>query len=135
MDFRGRASREGRERPPPPIKISGAATDYFTRVTDLNVSDVRASCRSAGYAAGAHFNIDGSGSNMLCVHEQPQFRNTMEGDQTGGLLSGVQYEMYNSGIHHNNVFDESNTGGAGLETRPVPCAVCSLSGRSVTMTT
>jgi len=83
-----------------------------------------------GYAAGPHYKNPGSGSNFLCLHEDPQWKTYIDGDQPSGLLVGVEYELYNSGIHHNNVFSESNNGGNPIDQNPAPCAICYVAGRS-----
>ena len=83
-----------------------------------------------GYAAGPHVSSGGSGSNFLCLPGDPQWETYIDGDQTSGSISGVEYELYNSGTHHNNVFDESNNGGSPLSQKPAPCAVCYVEDRS-----
>jgi len=42
----------------------------------------------------------------------------------------MEYELYNSGIYHNNVFSEVNNDGNPLQQHPVPCAACYVAGRS-----
>jgi len=54
------------------------------------------SCHSllfTGHAAGGHFNGAGSGSNFLCLHEDPQWKTYIDGDQVNGLIVGVEYEL------------------------------------------
>ena len=82
-----------------------------------------------GHAAGGHYDKAGSGSNFLCLHEDPQWKTYIDGDQLG-LIVGVEYELYNSGIYHNNIFSEINNGGNPLVNNPAPCAVCYVTGRS-----
>ena len=73
-----------------------------------------------GHTAGAHHNGRGSGSNYLCLHDDPQWKRYNDGRQTfKGSIYGVEYEPFK------NVFSESNNGG-----RPAPCAVCYVQGRS-----
>jgi len=83
-----------------------------------------------GYAAGPHYNQGGSGSNFLCLHEDPQWKTYIDGDHANALIFGVEYELFNSGRYHNNVFSESNNGGNPLLDNPVPCALCYVGGRS-----
>ena len=85
---------------------------------------------SVGYTAGPHFSAGGSGSNFLCLHEEPQWKTYIDGDQTSGSIYGVEYELFNSGSHHNNVFFESNNDGDPLANNPAPCALCYVGGRS-----
>jgi len=87
----------------------------------------------AGYAAGGLYNSAGSGSNHMCLPEDPQWKNYINGDQTSGEIGGMEYELYNSGIYHNNVFSEENNNGDPLQQNPVPCAVCYIAGRSTTL--
>jgi len=52
-----------------------------------------------GYAAGGLHNKGGSGSNFLCLPEDPQWKSYRDGDQTwSGSIAGVEYE------HEYNVF-------------------------------
>jgi len=84
-----------------------------------------------GYAAGPRYNTGGSGSNFLCLPDNPQWKNYMDGNQHDtGEISGIQYELYNSGTFHNNIFSESNTGGIPLADKQASCAVCYVGGRS-----
>jgi len=86
-----------------------------------------------GYAAGPRFNQHGSGSNFLCLHEEPQWKTYIDGEQTTtGSIYGVEYELFNSGQPHprNNVFSEINNGGNPLLNNPAPCAVCYVGSRS-----
>ena len=85
---------------------------------------------TAGYAAGPIHNQGGGGSNFLCLPEEPQWKTYLTGDHTSGTIAGVEYELFNSGIYHNNVFSESNNGGNPLVNNPAPCAVCYVQGRS-----
>jgi len=83
----------------------------------------------AGYAAGSQYNIDGSGSNYLCLHKHPQWKTYIDGGQNSGKIYGVEYELYQS----NNVFSLSNNGGNLLHNNPAPCAVCYVGGRSTVL--
>ena len=80
---------------------------------------------------GSRFNESGSGSNYLCLPEDPQWRNYISGRQVrAGSIIGVEYVQYSSGTKRNNVFSESNNGGNSLHLKPAPCAVCYVGGRS-----
>jgi len=80
-----------------------------------------------GYAVGPHYNQGGSGSNFLCLHEDPQWRTYREGDTIStGSIFGVEYSLHQS----NDVFSKSNNGGNSLHNNPAPCAVCYVGGRS-----
>ena len=77
--------------------------------------------------------MGGSGSNFLCLHEDPQWKTYINGSQRyTGAIYGVEYELHrpNSGSAGNNIFSESNNGGNPLTDRPAPCAVCYVGGRS-----
>lgn len=90
----------------------------------------------SGYAAGANVDAGGSGSNYLCLPEDPQWKTYLAGihaNAAEGYIAGVEYEVFNSGVYHNNVFSESNNGGNPLAQRPAPCAVCYAAGRSTVL--
>jgi len=78
-----------------------------------------------GHAAGPRYDQGGSGSNFLCLHEDPQWKTYIDGDQNYGEIYGVQYELSS-----NSVFSKSNNGGNSLDEKPAPCAVCYVGGRS-----
>jgi len=83
-----------------------------------------------GYAAGPHYNVGGSGSNFLCVHEDPQWATVIDGHQThAGCIYGVAYDMP-SGSYP---FFQTNSGGRAFRKNPAPCAVCDVPGRSRTV--
>jgi len=83
-----------------------------------------------GYAVGPTFNKGGSGSNFLCLPDHPQWRKFIGGFQRlAGEISGIEYELFNTGAHRNNIFSETNAGGP-LEQHPAPCALCYVEARS-----
>jgi len=89
-----------------------------------------------GYAAGPHHRQSGSGSNFLCLPEDPQWKTYLagsQGDNVAGDIAGIEYQLWNSGSFHNNVFSESNNGGDPLLNNPAPCAVCYVGGRSTVL--
>ena len=93
------------------------------------------SCHSllfTGHAAGGHFGNTGSGSNFLCLHEDPQWKTYIDGDQVNGLIVGVEYKLHNVGSpgYGNNIFSEISNGGDPLVDNPAACAVCYVAGRS-----
>jgi len=76
---------------------------------------------------GPHHNEGGSGSNFLCLPEDPEWKTYRDGHQTyTGSIYGVEYELSNS---HNNIFSEDNSSGP-LGNKLAPCAVCYLQARS-----
>ena len=84
-----------------------------------------------GYAAGPIHNAAGSGSNFLCLPEDPQWKAYIDGRQSGtGVISGVEYQLHNTGADRNNIFSESNNDGNALFNNQAPCAVCYVAGRS-----
>jgi len=85
-----------------------------------------------GHAAGPHRSQGGSGSNFLCLHEEPQWANNVEHQAYTGSIYGMEYELFNDGRpqRRNNVFSEINNGGRPLEQNPAPCAACYVQGRS-----
>jgi len=89
-----------------------------------------------GYAAGPRHNQGDSGSNYLCLPEDPQWKTYLNGSQSykdAAYIAGIEYQLYNSGSGHNNVFSESNNGGDPLLNNPAPCAVCYVGGRSTVL--
>jgi len=84
-----------------------------------------------GYAAGPLYDSGGSGSNFLCLPEDPQWKTYIDGRQAAvGIISGVEYQLHNTGTYRNNIFSESNNDGNALFNNPAPCAVCYVVGRS-----
>jgi len=89
---------------------------------------------ATGYAAGPHYNEAGSGSNFLCLPEDPEWKTYRDGHQAGtGSIYGVEYELFNSDHnYYNNIFSEDNSGGPLLD-KPAPCAVCYVQARSTVL--
>ena len=84
-----------------------------------------------GYLTGPHHNQPGSGSNFLCLHEEPQWASYFDGhQQPTGSVYGVAYGLYDSGVHQNNVFSATNSGGRELPRTMAPCAACYVQRRS-----
>jgi len=87
-----------------------------------------------GHAAGPHYNKTGSGSNFLCLPNNPQWKNYIVGGRANtGEISGIEYELANYGAYRNNVFSQINNGGRNLYNNPAPCAVCYVGGRSTVL--
>jgi len=89
-----------------------------------------------GHAAGPKYDESGSGSNFLCLHEEPQWKTYFSGHQySTGSIYGMEYALFNAGQSHpqNNVFSERNNGNSPLNSKPVPCAVCYVTGRSTVL--
>ena len=81
--------------------------------------------------AGPRWNEAGSGSNYLCLPENPQWRTYFSGHQKyAGSIIGVEYSEHNSGTNRNNVFSRRNNRGNSLHLKPASCAVCYVGGRS-----
>ena len=89
---------------------------------------------ATGYAAGPHHNEGGSGSNFLCLPEDPDWKTYRDGHQPYiGAIYGVEYELFNSDYnYYNNIFSEDNSGGP-LANKPAPCAVCYVQARSTVL--
>ena len=78
-----------------------------------------------GYTAGSHRLHPGSGSNYLCMPEDPQWENYVSGSQGVGTVVGVAYGFSS----RTSVFSENNTD-TDLGGQPGPCAFCYVGGRS-----
>jgi len=87
-----------------------------------------------GYGAGPRYNKGGSGSNFLCLPEDPQWKTFLDGySSVAGEISGFSYEIFNSAVsYQNSPFSESNSDGP-LAFRPAPCAVCYVASRSTVL--
>jgi len=87
-----------------------------------------------GYAAGPRHNQGDSGSNYLCLPEDPQWKTYLAGSQgsnDAGYIAGIEYQLVHSGPPaHSNVFSKSNNGGDPLYNNP-GAVCCLLRGRSV----
>ena len=104
------------------LKFSGPLPNAVSTVIGLLVV--------TGYAAGPKYNYGGSGSNFLCLPDDPQWKTYIDGNQdVVGAIYGVEYQLYDSGIYRNNIFSESNNDGNALLNNPAPCAVCYVAGR------
>jgi len=75
-----------------------------------------------GYAAGPHRHR-GGGSNLVCLPNNPQWKNHMNGTQTAGEIFGIEYEL-------TYVFSNRNNGGNALGSNPASCSFCYVGGRS-----
>ena len=62
-----------------------------------------------------HFHQGGSGSNFLCLPEDPQWKTYLAESQAAGagIIAGTEYQLFkNYGIRgRNNIFSERNNGG------------------------
>ncbi len=66
-----------------------------------------------GFMAGCYYGQNGSGSNFLCMHPQPQYPNGhSNGNQNGGLLYGTEYENQGTSLGNRN------------HDRDAGCSVC-----------
>ncbi len=50
-----------------------------------------------GYAGGNH-RSQGSGANTLCLHENPDFYDTSDGNQDGALIYGIEFKTNGGGV-------------------------------------
>jgi len=75
-----------------------------------------------GYIAGSFFNEPGGGANSLCVPEEPDFVNTVDGDQGMGSLWGTEYEV--SVVSYSNLFSKVNNKNKSLQDYDAVCAMC-----------
>ena len=86
-----------------------------------------------GYAAGPHYNVGGSGSNFLCLHEEPQWATYINGHQgAAGTVYGAAYYLVDTGASRNSPFFQTNSGSRAFLRNPAPCAFCDVPGRSRT---
>ena len=76
-----------------------------------------------GRAAGAYYGGPGSGSNSLCLTEQPLYFHHNDASQKGAFLYGSQYSTSGYGIRSLNR----------LNYYAVPCAVCLAPGKSASI--
>ena len=80
-----------------------------------------------GYTAGPRYTQPGSGSNYLCLPEDPQWATYVNGHQyNSGTIFGAAYGFSSRSY---NVFSESNVD-TDLGGYPAPCAFCYVGGRS-----
>ena len=78
----------------------------------------------SGRAAGSHFNTKGSGSNHLCLPNNPQFLSYTPGRQEWrARIYGVEYEVWERPPTFSNQIDHD-----------VPCSLCYTSARGAKIT-
>ncbi|XP_063431435.1 short-chain collagen C4-like [Mytilus trossulus] len=76
-----------------------------------------------GYAAGKHYNKGGSGSNLLCLPKNPEWKDYTNGENRwSGKLYGVEY-----GILQHKPYPYS------FHNKDTPCAVCQSTRSTVLM--
>ncbi|CAC5367052.1 unnamed protein product [Mytilus coruscus] len=76
-----------------------------------------------GYAAGKHYNMGGSGSNLLCLPKNPEWKDYKEGENADtGKLYGIEYEIGYNKPYPNTFHDKD-----------MPCAVCQSKRSTVLM--
>ncbi|VDH94879.1 Hypothetical predicted protein [Mytilus galloprovincialis] len=77
-----------------------------------------------GYAAGKHYNMGGSGANLLCLPKNPEWKEYTEGNSSTwtGKLFGVEYE-----IGENKPYSKT------FLNQDMPCAVCESKRSTVLM--
>ncbi|XP_060607150.1 uncharacterized protein LOC132759400 [Ruditapes philippinarum] len=74
-----------------------------------------------GYVAGSHYTHSGTGSNPLCLPENPDYDKTKAGFQTAGRIYGAEYET------------NSYPNWKYLHNHEIPCAVCRIPRNNVLM--
>jgi len=78
-----------------------------------------------GVAGTGKYNEGGDGSNMICLHRNPVWKETIS--NSGGrksLLYSVEYKFYDL------PFSTSNNGGHSLESNDMPCVACHVRTRT-----
>ena len=71
-----------------------------------------------GYAGGSNWNVSGSGSNYLCLHQTPEYDRPVSGSDIGrAFVDGVEYR-----IHDFPPFVSQHNYDS-------PCAVCRVTSR------
>jgi hypothetical protein len=87
-----------------------------------------------GYAAGSYFGEVGSGNNILCTPETPQWGNKLDGNQAWtGFLYGVEYQFVGEYEKDGTLFSFANNGGQNLRFHGAPCVVCYQPARTSVM--
>ena len=61
--------------------------------------------------------------HSVCLHEQPQWRTYLSGNQSSGSIMGVEYYS-----QANSIFSTQNNNS--LDHKPAACALCYVGGRS-----
>jgi len=86
----------------------------------------------AGYAAGPRHSAEGDGSNFLCLHEDPQWKTYLNGNQTSTAIYGVQHELYIPANFTITYFLKATTVVIQLYIIQLPehCAMCYAGGRA-----
>lgn len=81
-----------------------------------SVCPAGASVVYTGYAAGAHYENSGSGSNTICLTSQPTWLVYDDADQNGAIIYGTEYGTAGYGV----------AALASLQDRDVNCVVCEV---------
>jgi len=77
----------------------------------------------AGYAAGSHYNAQGSGANFVCLHAEPDWEGFVAGNQAeAGSIYGVEFEIY--AYPDKFPFSFANNNGVSIHNYDAVCAVC-----------
>jgi len=99
------------------------------------VCDGDSSVVYTGYMAGKQFNVQGGGSNHICLADTPQWGNVVNNGAWktwGAGLHGVQY-WFGPGYSNNNPFSYANYNNEDIYQHTAPCVLCSTPRIDVTM--
>lgn len=84
-----------------------------------------------GYMAGPHFNAGGSGSNFLCITQNPKFVRPKAGHQNnGGYIAGVEFDIT---PQFDGLFSAENIPDGKIVENDMVCVVCYVEGSYSTM--
>ena len=79
-----------------------------------------------GHVGGNYFLEKGGGVNYLCLDENPEWGNRIDGLQGNAPLYGSEYEA----AAYEQIFSKANNGGQSLHNLDVLCAACYAPTRS-----
>lgn len=113
--------------PPAPAGQGGAVYTRWGRTTCPAGDDERV---YLGYAGSSHFTHTGSGANILCLSDEPEFGEKDDTVHLLGLIYGLEYQP----VRDTFPFEATNAaGGAILNDHNVPCAVCRSTARTTSL--
>ena len=79
-----------------------------------------------GYAGSSHYSHTGGGSNILCLPDNPQWGDHVDGFQNSAQMFGSEYQFSNNQPFFSTINNNNNP----LQNYDVPCAMCLASTRS-----
>ena len=71
-----------------------------------------------GYVGGNFFNEKGGGVNYLCLDENPEWGNRIDGLQGHTRIYGSEFDSH----HYEQIFSKANNGGRSLDNLDAICA-------------